>query len=111
VDALTIAYLALAALLGVCVSAVVFALARYKRTVTTEDVPDVIELAHELAALKKQVRRAYMSTVRAGEGGSPQHSLPISPPPELQVAEPPAASSQELKNRLRDAVFSRGNRH
>lgn len=108
-DALTIAYLALAATLGVCVSAVVFALARRKHSLNDE-LPDVVELAHELASLKKQVRRAYMSRVREGEGGSPQHSLPISPPPELQTPEPPAASTQELKQRLREAAFF-GKRH
>jgi len=110
VDALTIAYLALAALLGVCVSAVVFALARRKHPLSDE-LPDVVELAHELASLKKQVRRAYMSRVREGEGGAPVNPLAQNAPPELQAVEPPTASSQELKQRLRDAVFSSRGRH
>jgi hypothetical protein len=111
VESLTIAWVALAAVLSICLSAVAIALIRRRRPVPDE-LPDVVELAHELAALKKQVRRAYMSSVREGPGSSPQHPLPLSSPPELQTPEPPPASSQALKQRLRDAVFSpRGNRH
>lgn len=104
-DASTL-YLVLAAIGGACVAGVVAALARRKRTVTDE-LPDVVELAHELASLKKQVRRAYMQRVREGEGGSALDPVSVQAPPELQIAQPtPAASPQELKRRLRDAVFS-----
>ena len=99
-------WITLAALAGGCFSAVVILLARHKRTVTDE-TPDVVEIAHELATLKKMVRRAYMQRVRESEGGTSLDSLPLQAPPELQPVESPSASPQELKRRLRDAVFSR----
>jgi hypothetical protein len=108
-------WIPLAALLGACVPAVIIALARHKRTVTEDDAPDVLELAHELAALKKQVKRAYMSRVREGPGGPPLDQVEAHAPPELQAPQsPPAASSQDLKQRLREAAFflpGKGPRH
>lgn len=100
-------YAALGALLSACVCAVSILLLRRQKHVD-EDAPDVLELAHELAALKKQVKRAYMSRVREGEGGSSLDSMEAKAPPELQTHEPAPASSQDLKQRLRDAAFSGG---
>jgi hypothetical protein len=97
----------LAALAGACVPAVIFALARHKRTVT-DDAPDVVELAHELASLKKQVRRAYMQRVREGEGGSSLDQVAVQAPPELQTSQSPPTAAPDLKARLRAAVFSPG---
>jgi hypothetical protein len=108
-------WIPLAALLGACVPAVVIALARHKRTDTAEDAPDVLELAHELAALKKQVKRAYMQRVREGPGGPALDQVEANAPPELQAAQsPPTASPQDLKQRLREAAFflpGRGPKH
>lgn len=104
-DATTLILIALGMLGSACAGAVVVALARRKQTVT-DDLPDVVELAHELASLKKQVRRAYMQSVRAGESGPSQHPLAVQAPPELQTHEsPPTASREELKQRIREAAF------
>ena len=105
-DLQLVVWLTLAAIAGACLSLLVFS-SLSRRPHVSDEIPDVVELAHELAALKKQVRRAYMSRVREGEGGAANNSLPIQAPPELQAVESPPASSQDLKARLRDAVFSR----
>jgi hypothetical protein len=85
-----------------------------RRTPTTEDTADVNELAHELVSLKKQVRRAYMQRVRAGEVAPEQSTAePVEAPPQLQSGAEPSPSSPDsrqsaktLKDRLRAAVFS-----
>lgn len=97
---------ALAGFAVACLLAVIWVLARRQPTITDE-LPDVVELAHELASLKKQVRRAYMQSVRAGESGAPVNSIPVQAPPELQAAEPsPPTAAQDLKAKLRAAVLS-----
>lgn len=89
-----------------------------RRPPVTEDAADVNELAHELASLKKQVRRAYMQRVRTGAGAAEQpEAEPIPAPPELQSGPPPSPSGPDsrqgaktLKDQLRAAVFSSGRR-
>lgn len=109
-DTTVLILVALAILGGAVAGAVVVVLARRQRTVT-DDLPDVVELAHELASLKKQVRRAYMSRVREGPGGAPVDQVEIQAPPELQPAKSPPAAASDLKQRLRAAAFFPGIKH
>jgi hypothetical protein len=89
-----------------------------RRPPPAEETADVNELAHELASLKKQVRRAYMQRVRAGEGTLEQSSAePVEAPPQLQSGTAPSPSApdsrqgaKDLKDQLRAAVFSSGRR-
>lgn len=105
--------IAASALSSALVSAVVSLLLIRRRSVADEDVADVNELAHEVSTLRKQVRRAYMSSVRAAAGDVADTSLAgeAAAPPELK--DPPTPPAQaDLKARLRAAVFSpRGRGH
>jgi len=89
-----------------------------RRPPNPETAADVNELAHELAALQKQVRKAYMQRVRSGAGAAEQpEAEPIPAPPELQSGTSPSPSGPDsrqgaktLKDQLRAAVFSSGGR-
>ena len=83
----------------------------FRRRSVADELPDVVELAHELAKLKRQVRGAFMQRVREGASFSPESSSEAPPaPPELQpgatLPDAPGLSPRAVKDRLRAAVFS-----
>lgn len=93
-----------------CVFFVVYALIR-RESAVNEEAPDVLELAHEVAQLKKQVRRAYMSRVREGapslQGAEVAEDGPPSMegPPELKNLPHPPGAVDDLKSRLRAVAY------
>ena len=89
----------------------VLAASLFRRRPVADELPDVVELAHELAKLKRQVRGAFMQRVREGASFSPESSSEAPPaPPELQpgatLPDAPGLSPRAVKDRLRAAVFS-----
>jgi len=94
-----------------CLIGVIFSFF-FRRAPVPDELPDVVELAHELAKLKRQVRGAFMQRVRAGESLAPESSMEAPPaPPELQpgsasLPNAPGSSPRSIKDQLRAAVFS-----